>query len=221
VEGLGPGNVKRIIKGGYDTIPDIIGMSKEDFLEIDGFKEKLSEKLYTGIKSKLEVAELPEIMKATNIFARGFGLKRLKTILEEYPEILVSKESDEEKIKKVSDIRGIARKTAEAFVENIDDFIWWMEEAKMSDRLVYSVSKIDSVKKHHELFGKKYVLTGFRNKKFIEYMTSVGAIQASSVSKNTDMVIVKDVEQDTGKVMQAKKLGIPIKTIEDFPEFEG
>ena len=90
VEGLGPGNVKRLIKGGFDTVPKIIEMSKDDFLTVDGFKEKSADKLYRGIKDKVEKASLPELMQASNIFGRGFGKRRFESILVEQPDILVS-----------------------------------------------------------------------------------------------------------------------------------
>ena len=37
VDGLGPGNVKKIITAGYDSVAKIIGMSKTDFLKVAGF----------------------------------------------------------------------------------------------------------------------------------------------------------------------------------------
>ena len=38
----------------------------------------------------------------------------------------------------------------------------------------------------------------------------------SSVSKNTFMVLVKDTNEDTGKVIEAQKIGIPVMTRDDF-----
>ena len=55
-------------------------------------------------------------------------------------------------------------------------------------------------------------MTGFRDKELIEKLKQVGAIQASSVSKNTFVVIVKDLNEDTGKADEARLLGIPLMT---------
>ena len=49
VEGLSSGNIKRLIEGGYDSIPKIIRMTLTDYLKIDGFKEKLATKIKNGI----------------------------------------------------------------------------------------------------------------------------------------------------------------------------
>ena len=45
VDGLSIGNVKRVIKSGYNTIPKIIKMEIEDFEKVEGFKSKLSTKI--------------------------------------------------------------------------------------------------------------------------------------------------------------------------------
>ena len=68
----------------------------------------------------------------------------------------------------------------------------------------------------HELNGKTIVLTGTRDKTIIDFLKSVGANQGSSVSKNTHMVIAKDLNDDTGKVETAKKLGIELISVVDF-----
>ena len=45
VDGLGPGNVKKIIAAGYTSVPQIIGMSEEDFLKTNNKEYELS--IYT------------------------------------------------------------------------------------------------------------------------------------------------------------------------------
>ena len=57
-------------------------------------------------------------------------------------------------------------------------------------------------------------MTGFRDKELIAKLESVGAQQVSSVSKNTYMVIVKNLDEDTVKVQEAKKLNVKIMTPE-------
>ena len=59
-------------------------------------------------------------------------------------------------------------------------------------------------------------MTGFRDKELVEKLKKVGAEQQSAVSKKTFMVIVKDKDEDTGKVEEARKLGIPVMTPEEI-----
>jgi NAD-dependent DNA ligase len=59
-------------------------------------------------------------------------------------------------------------------------------------------------------------MTGFRNKDLEEKLKKMGAKIGSSVSKNTYMVIAKDKEDETGKVLEAKKLGIKIVNVDEL-----
>ena len=77
VAGLGRGNIKRIVEKDYNTIGKIIKMSFDDFMTIDGFKEKMATKLVTNIKNALTNVQLPVLMAASNIFGRGLGLKKI------------------------------------------------------------------------------------------------------------------------------------------------
>ena len=215
VEGLSSGNITRLIKAGYDTIPEIIGMSEADFLTVEGFKGKMSNKIYTGIKEKLKDASIIMLMAASNIFGRGFSEKKMKLVLNELPDILVSTESKEEKIKDVASVKGIATKTAEAFVIKIEDFKDFLIECGLEDKL-YKKLKEKSVDKNHPLFGKTVVLTGTRDKNIIELLKNVGANQGSSVSKSTFLVVAKNKDEDTGKAEEARKINIPIMSVEEF-----
>jgi NAD-dependent DNA ligase len=216
VEGLSSGNVVRIIKAGFDTVPKIIKMNINDFLQVEGFKDKTAAKLYNGIREKIEQANIITIMSASNIFGRGFSEKKLELIINSYPDILLSKDSDTQKISQISAIKGMAVKTAEAFVERIPDFIMFLQEAGLSGKLNQVNSEKKEVDESHPLFGKSIIMTGFRDTEIQEKLKNIGAKLGSSVSKNTFVVLVKDLTEDTSKVVDAKKLGIPIMTPDEF-----
>jgi DNA ligase (NAD+) len=215
VEGLSSGNIARIIKAGFDTVPEIIKMTVADFLKVDGFKEKTASKLYNGIKEKISVANIVTIMSASNMFGRGFSEKKLELIMDSYPDVLISKASNAQKVSKVSAIKGMAEKTSEAFVERIPEFIQFAKDSGLIEKLVIVVveKKTEST---HPLFGKTIVMTGFRDAEIQEALKNAGAKLGSSVSKNTFIVLVKDLEEDTGKAADAKKLGVPLMTPSEF-----
>jgi NAD-dependent DNA ligase len=102
VDGLSEGNVKRIMEAGFDTVAKIMRMSKDDFLTIDGFKDKMATKIHDGIASSVEKATIPTIMAASNMFGRGFSTKKIGLILDEYPNVLVSSESIADKKRKLA-----------------------------------------------------------------------------------------------------------------------
>ena len=151
VDGLSSGNITRIIDAGYDNVPKILKMSENDFLQIPGFKKKMANKIYTGIKNKIKDASLITIMSASNIFGRGFSSKKIELIMNELPDILLSKETNSQKIKNVSDVKGMALKSAEAFVSHIDDFINFLKDAELEDKL-YEQPKTKIVSTSHPLF---------------------------------------------------------------------
>jgi NAD-dependent DNA ligase len=217
VEGLSSGNVSRIIQAGFNTVPKIMHMTVADFLTINGFKEKTATKLYNGIKDSIDKASLVTIMSASNIFGRGFSEKKLELIMESYPNVLLSKETTAQKIGKVSSIKGMAEKTAEAFVEKIPSFLQFIKELHLVKKVTENEStvKIDT---SHILFEKTVVLTGFRDDVLQQKIKELGGKLGTSVSKNTFVVLVKDINEDTGKAMDAKKLGIPIMDVAVFKE---
>ena len=217
VEGLGSGNVARMVEAGYDTVSKIIAMSEQDFLKVDGFKQKMANKIYTGIKEKLDEASLVTIMSASNIFGRGFSDKKLELILSELPDILTTTKykTNKDKVAAVTEVKGMASKTAEAFVSKIDDFKDFMKEAGLNYKMNEKKKEIP-VNKNHPLYNKTVVLTGTREKQVVEFLKSVGATQGASVSKNTDLVVAKTKEDDTGKAEEARKLNIPIMGVDDF-----
>ena len=219
VEGLSSGNIARIIDAGFDNVPKIIKMTITDFLTVDGFKEKMATKLFNGIKQQLESTSIITIMSASNIFGRGFSGKKTELIMEAYPDILISKEPAQEKVTKIASIKGMAKKTAETFVQAIPNFIQFIHETGLTHKLEEveaQASKEEEKDTSNPLFGKTIVMTGFRDTSIQEALKDVGAKLGSSVSKNTFAVLVKDLAEDSGKAQDSKKLGIQLMTPEEF-----
>jgi len=216
VEGLSTGNVKRIIEAGYDTIPDILKMSVDDFLQVEGFKEKTATKLHNGIKEKIDAASLKTIMSASNMFGRGFSEKKIELIMVDYPNVLLSKETNAQKIANISAIKGMASKSAEAFVERIPEFINFIKAAGLVKKLAEGINTKKKVDQSHPLFSKSIVMTGFRDVDLQNELKEIGANIGSSVSSKTFVVLVKDKDEDTCKASEARKLNIPLMTPQEF-----
>ena len=215
MEGLSSGNISRLIQSGFNTVPKILKMSEQDFLTVDGFKGKLAHKIYSGIHQKIDEASIISLMAASNIFGRGFSEKKMELIMNELPDILTSSKSNSEKIKEVGAVKGMASKSAEAFVAKIDNFKVFLEECGLTEKLHLKLVA-NPLDQSHPLFEKTVVLTGTRDKSIIEFLKHVGAIQGTSVSKSTFLVVAKNKDEDTGKAEEARKLNIPIMSVEEF-----
>jgi NAD-dependent DNA ligase len=214
VVGLGRGNIQRIMDAGFKTIPNILTMSIDDFMTVEGFKEKMANKIYNSIHEKLNLVQLPHLISASNIFGRGLGIKRIIAIMEEYPDILISKETDKQKLIKIQKIDGFKEKTAMLFIPYIPKFIKFLKDIKQTDKLNKVVVK--NVNKSHPLYNKKIVITGFRDKELQQKLENIGVKLGTSVSKKTFVVLVKDLDDDTGKADKARKLGVTLQTPESF-----
>ena len=224
VDGVGPGVVSKLMKAGYDTVPKILKMTEADFLNLEGFKKTLANKIHTNIHKALDESSLPILMKASNIFGRGFGEKKLTPALEMYPDILVSKDSNASKVEKLVKVSGWSTKSASEFVKHIDAFVKFMSDCGLLDRLVIKKAPSEAAPKvdtSHPLFGKKVVMTGFRDKALEALIKSKGGEIGSSVSKKTFAVLVKDLDEDTGKAEQARALGVSLMTPDAFKKLYG
>lgn len=216
VEGLSTGNIKRIMEAGFDSVAAILKMTVADFLTVEGFKEKTATKLYNGIKERITATPLVSIMSASNMFGRGFSEKKIELIMEAYPDVLSSNETSTQKTVKISAIKGMATKTAQAFVERIPEFINFMTQAGLLYKLSEKIPEKKVADQSHALFGKTIVITGFRDSDLQNKITEVGAKLGASVSSKTFVVLVKDKDEDTGKANEARKLGIPLMTPDEF-----
>ena len=219
VDGMGPGNVKKLIKADYDSVAKIIAMEPIEFLKVEGFKQKKADKIYKSIHDKIDNASISELMAVSNVFGRGFGIKKIDPILKAYPDILSSNDSPDEKIEKLLKIKGIEKKTAKKFVEHIPAFINFIEVAKLNDKLSEIENKTPvKIDESNPLFGKSIVITGFRDKPLSEELEKMGVKLATAISKNTFLVIVKDIDDITGKIEKAKEKGIPIVEVNNFKQ---
>ena len=216
VAGLGEGNVKRLMKAGFDSVPKIIAMSQSDFLKAEGFKEKMATKLHKNIHTKLDNLSLSKLMTVSNLFGRGMGEKRIEEILKTYPDILISKESEREKINKIMALKGFAEKTAKLFVSNIDLFLDFVIQTKLNIDLVENVVGKPPVS--GKLSGKTIVFSGFRDKELERNIKDEGGEVSNSLTKTTNILLVKDKDDETTKTQKAKKNNILILSVDEFNE---
>jgi NAD-dependent DNA ligase len=199
-------------------------MKESDFLSVTGVKEKTAKKLYENIQSQVTASSLVKLMVASNIFGRGLGEITFTKILNAIPEILTSTENNSIKKIKLLNVEGVATTTADKFILHIPEFLTFIQDAKLQDKLkILSVDLYSSVDdssiKSHELYNKQIVLTNFRDKEVIETIKKYGGVLTNSVTKNTFAVIVKEtIEEETTKTKMARNLNIPILTKTMFEE---
>jgi DNA ligase (NAD+) len=222
VEGLAKGNIKKLFAIGKTSVPKILKMSIEDFEMVEGFKRKMSEKIFHSIKDKVEKASLIDIMIASGKMGRGLGERKIQLILSKYPAILTSNESNETKEEMLKQVDGIGKENAHEFVKNIPVFISFLKECQLEYKLENLTLNINehvnnvNVNNTHALFGKKLVMTKVRDAEIIEFMKKNGIIMEDTMKKDIFVLIVKSKEVASNKTIFAEKNGIPIMTVDEF-----
>lgn len=206
IKGMGERIVEKIYKSGYKTIKQFLKLTKEQLLEIDGFKEKSAENLVNAINKAVSNITLPQLMAASNKLGRGMGIERMKSILNTYPDLLKNKWSRKTMINNIKSIDGWDTITATLFADNYQQFIDFYNDIKK-----YITIKEKQVKTNGKYSNKKIVLSGFRDKELMEYIEKEGGVITNTVTKNTDILIIKDESiMNTSKVLKAKDYGVEV-----------
>ena len=237
VDGLSSGNVKRLMNSGFDTVPKILHMSKTDFEKVQGFKDKMIEKIYNGIKDKVNAASLLDIMVASNLLGRGLGERKIKPILEAYPNILTSEENEAKKIDMLKSIKGIGKENADSFVKNIPSFMEFLKECNLEGKLKTNELRSSVMNENNEnnenknitetgieidktnpLYGKKIVMSKIRDKEIIDFLKTKGAELDDNIRKDTFVLIIKTKEDVSNKTKYAREHNIPIMSPSEFKE---
>jgi NAD-dependent DNA ligase len=207
---LGEGTLKKLFEKGIDTIPKLLSLQKADLLLIDGIKEKSAENISVALKKAMENTNCLQLMVASNLFGRGFGERKLNTIVSAHPEIL-----DEVIITSLKQIDGIGKATEKQFLENLPSFYVFLKEINYTCN---TKNKKQPEKKGDKLKDMTIVFTGFRNKEWEQLIVENGGKMGTSISKNTSIIVAVDITEDSAKLKKARELNIPICDKDEFFE---
>jgi hypothetical protein len=175
----------------------------------------MATKIYTGIRDKLASVKLVQLMVASNIFGRGFGLKTIKPVMDAHPDFLIADVPDETKVAWLKEA-GI-KKNAQAIVDAVPVFLEFLEECGLSGKLEEAGSSEKNFDVTNPLYKKSVVMTKVRDQDIIDYLKTVGAVLEDTIKKGTTVaLIVKSKDDVSNKTKDAEKKGVPIMTVEEF-----
>lgn len=217
IENMGPGNISKIYDAGFDDIKKIANITKADLLKINGFKDKTAENII-GAVAGIKAIDCLILMDASNIMGRGFSYKKIKLITDEYPYILLhDKKSRVATSKLTADdlmkVDGIAETSAKLFLNNLPKFYEFYDDlgikckgAKIPAANAVAAAVVINTK----ISGKSFVFTGFRDKALEEYIIRMGGFIKTTISKNTDYLVVADLNENSTKADKARSIGVPL-----------
>jgi len=208
VGSLGPGSIKKLYENGYTNIEDIIHITIDDLLDIDGFQEKSAKTLVSNIKNAIQKVNLIELMNASNVFGRGLGKLRLEALFSNIPN-LIERQSNNSLLSDIMKIDGFSNVTAKQFVDNFDEFKKFMKKLNIKTHNLKDYIKKSKIKKN-------IVFTGFRNNELEKILEKNGIAVNSSINSDTLLVIKKDSSSQSSKIKEAEKKKIKVVTLDTF-----
>lgn len=215
IKNVNEGIIKKLVEKDIKTIIDLININKDFLLEIEGFKDKKATLIFNSIQNAIENLTLLDFMVASNILGRGIGEKKIKKIIDTYPNIITKYDTDI--YNKILKLEGFDELTSKLFTNNLDEFI------KLFNKLPLKLQKqllVIKKKQNNNRFNNlKIVFSGFRNKEWETIIEDEGGKVVTTVSSNTDILVAKkeDIElAENSKIKKALQLKITILTPEQF-----
>jgi NAD-dependent DNA ligase len=220
---MAKGTILKVFNGGFQTIPAIMKMTVADFLKIEGIQKKGAEKLYASLQKTLASATCLDYMNASNRFGRGIGRKKLEAFVVAYPEVL---KGNMPKSGELRAVEGIAPATVKSMIEDLPEVLAFVRDinpktcsAASASAASASASASPAVKAPvamKALADKSIVFTGFRDKEWETLLKTVGCSVSNTVSKKVTLVVAKDVDEDSSKLVKAREYGITILSKDAF-----
>ena len=208
ITGLGPSIVEKLFAANLvKDVADIYRLQEEDFLLLEGVKEKSASKLYQAIQaSKENSAE--KLLFGLGI--RHVGSKASQLLLQHFHSIENLAQADPEEVASIESLGGVIAKSLQTYFATEGSEILLRELKEAGVNLDY---KGQTVVADAALSGLTVVLTGkFERLKRSEAkskLESLGAKVTGSVSKKTDLVVAG---ADAGsKLQKAQELGIEVR----------
>lgn len=216
VKYISEGIIKKLVDNGYNNLFKILDADIDDISKIEGVGEKLWVKISANTNTAFKNTTLEQLMAASNTFGRGFGKRRLKVIVNAYPDILKWNVTKQQMTNKIKELDGFDDITASQFAEGIDDFKKFFSKLeKYADLSHLKKKRVVKVVKGAQPFkDMKIVFTGFRDADLEKTIIGGGGSVTTTVSKNTSVVIYAD--KGGSKYKKAVELGTKLMTKDEF-----
>jgi DNA ligase (NAD+) len=217
IEGLGEALIDQLLaKRLVGTIPDIYSLRSEDLVELERMGPKSAQNLLEEIE-KSKQRDLGAILFALGI--RHVGERLAQTLAGHFRTLDALAQATSEELTEVEDVGPTVAESIVFFFRQPENsaLLRRLKEAGLNFR-----SRREQAKKR-TLEGKSFVITGalagFTREEAKELIENLGGKVSSSVSSQTDFLIVG--ESPGSKVDKARALGIALLSEGDFLKLVG
>jgi DNA ligase (NAD+) len=211
IDGMGPKIIDQLLEHDLVTeFADIFKLNKEEITELPRMAEKSADNLLDAVEASREVT-LPRFLHGLSI---GFvGSETARLIAQHFGSITDIRQADREDLIAIDGV-------GDTVAESVQDFFAAEDNQTVVDHLLdeVEITQPKSSDVSDKLSGKTFVFTGsldgFSRTEAKEAVHARGGKVSSSVSTNTDYVVVG--ESPGSKKDQAKELEVSILSESDF-----
>ena len=214
------GQIKKAYEVGViKSCDDLIKITKEDLLKIDGLKDKSASKIINSFNENCNNIPIYTLAAATPYFP-GLGSRRIEEISKNINNFM-DLELDELKTRIVK-LDGFSNKTTELFIGGLINFRKFYDmyikryKVKLNEPLSEEIPLINDVNSLY--YNKKFVFTGFRDKNIEKHILENGGEVKDKITNKNGIthLVVKELLSKSSKVKSAEEMGIEIITRDYF-----
>ncbi|MGC8738831.1 MAG: NAD-dependent DNA ligase LigA [Candidatus Hydrogenedens sp.] len=214
IEGLGPALIEQLVdKGLVKNIADLYRLTKEQLVQLERMGNKSADNLINAIQESKN--------RPLNAFLFSLGIRHVgqhlaEILAKQFRNIDDLMNVDIEKLKEINEIGPVVAKSIKDFFSTQENIKLIEDLKKLGVRTYETEENTDLVK--NILDGKTFIVTGtlknYTREQIEQQIKLFGGKVTSSVSKNTDFVIVG--ENPGTKYEKAKQLGLKTITESEF-----
>ena len=204
MDGIGPKVVDALIDAGLVSVPsDFFMLTKDDFLSLEGFKEKSAENAMTSIDVAKRTT-LARLLVALSIDHVGTTTAKLIARVFETPKALYA--ASKEALETIDGVGDIVASSLYSWLKHKENRV------ELDRILTFVTIEKELVSNDTSLFGKTFVFTGTLEKYSRDeagvLVEQKGGVVTNSVTKKTSYVVAGDAPGS--KVEKARELGVSV-----------
>ena len=217
IQGLGEKILKKLYEAGLvETFSDLYRLTPDKLRSLEGFAEKLPEKLVAEIQASRQVP-YERVLYALGI--RHVGETAAQKIAEAFPHIEALLSAPEEELASVHGIGEVIARSVRTFLDDPEN----QAEIEALRAAGLQFEKKAS-KREGPLAGKRFLISGkfegISREALKSYIIEHGGIYASSVSQNLDYLVV-GADMGPSKKARAEALGVRMITLQELEALVG
>jgi DNA ligase (NAD+) len=209
IDGVGKKNVAQIVeKLGVDSFDGLWNLTKDDFLNLEGFAEKSAAQAYQAIQNKKEIT-LERLL--TGLSIDQVGEETAYDLAVHFGTVKKIAEASVEELAKISGVGDVVAASVHAWFRD-------KKNIEMLARLFTHLRALPVVQTSGPLEGKTFVVTGtlgaLSRDEAHAKIKALGGTVGNGITKNTTYLVVG--EGGGSKRAAAEKLGVKMLQEEEF-----